>query len=98
MIEKITNFAARTMKKHRPMSDKKTQGSLSGIVQKMNQTYDGFIGGFSLGVNRRVVPVMVDGAVAGWKMQRCEGDVWEDLPEGPFETMEALIAFYKKEE
>ena len=98
MIEKITNFAARTTKKRSLMSDKKTQGSLSGIVQKMNQTYDGFIGGFSLGVNCRVVPVMVDSVVAGWKMQRCDGDIWEDLPDGPFETMEALIAFYKEEE
>ena len=80
------------------MPDKKIKGSLSGIVHKMNQTYDGFIGGFSLGVNRRVVPVMVDGMVAGWKMQRCKDDVWEDLPDGPFETMVALIAFYKEEE
>ena len=81
------------------MSDKKTKGSLIGIVDKMNQIYDGLIGeGFNLGLDRRVVPMMVDGAVTGWKKQRCEGDVWEDLPDGPFETMEALIAFYKKKE
>ena len=79
------------------MPDKKNKGSLSGIVDKMNATYDGFIGGFSLGVQRRVVPIMLDGAVVGWQMQRCENDVWVDLPEGPFETMEALIAFYKGE-
>ncbi len=78
------------------MPDKKIKGSLSGIVDKMNKTYDGLLGeGFNLGLDRRVVPVMVDGAVAGWKMQRCEDDVWVDLPDGPFETMEALIAFYK---
>ena len=81
------------------MSDKKIKGSLSGIVDKMNQTYDGLIGtGFNLGVDRRVVPVMVDGAVTGWKVQRLENDVWVDLEEGPFETMEELIAFYKKAE
>ena len=78
------------------MPDKKIKGSLSGIVDKMNQTYDGLLGeGFNLGLDRRVVPVMVDGSVTGWKMQRCDDDVWVDLPDGPFETMEALIAFYK---
>ncbi len=78
------------------MPDKKIKGSLSGIVDKMNTKYDGLIGeGFNLGLNRRIVPVMTDGVVTGWKMQRCEDDVWVDLPDGPFETMEALIAFYK---
>ena len=78
------------------MSDKKIKGSLSGIVAKMNKTYDGLIGeGFNLGLDRRVVPVMADGAVVGWKMQRCEGDVWVDLEDGPFETMGELMAFYK---
>lgn len=80
------------------MPDKKIKGSLSGIVDKMNKTYDGLIGeGFNPGLDRRVVPVMTDGAVAGWKMQRLENDVWIDLAEGPFETMEELIAFYKDE-
>lgn len=79
------------------MTDKKIKGSLSGIVDKMNKRYDGLIGeGFNLGLDRRVVPVMVDGAVVGWKMQRLENDVWVDLEEGPFETMEELIAFYKE--
>ena len=81
------------------MPDKKIKGSLSGIVDRMNQTYDGLLGeGFNLGLDRRVVPVMADGSVTGWKMQRCEDDVWEDLPDGPFDTMEALIAFYKEKE
>jgi hypothetical protein len=81
------------------MPDKKIKGSLSSIVDRMNQTYYGLLGeGFNLGLDRRVVPVMADGTVTGWKMQRCEGDVWVDLPDGPFETMEALIAFYKKAE
>ena len=84
--------------KTHPMPDKKIKESLSGIVDKMNATYDGFIGkGFNLGLNRRVVPVMTDGTVTSWKMQRREDDVWVDLPDGPFETMEELIAFYKKE-
>ena len=71
------------------MPNKNIKGSLSGIVDKMNKKYDG--------LDRRIVPVMVDGAVAGWKMQRCEDDVWVDMDETPFESMEALIAFYKKE-
>ena len=78
------------------MPDKKIKGSLSGIVDKMNQTYDGLIGeGFTPGVGRRVVPVMTDGEVRGWKMQRLESDVWVDLDEKPFESMEELIAHYK---
>lgn len=77
-------------------NNKKIKGSLSSLVDKMNQTYDGFIGeGFSPGVNRRIMPVMVDGALAGWKMQRYENDEWVDLDETPFATMEELIAFYK---
>ena len=78
------------------MPDKKIKGSLSGIVDKMNRKYDGLIGeGFNLGMNRRVVPVMVGGIVTGWKMQRYENDEWMDLEDGPFETMEALIEHYK---
>ena len=78
------------------MPDKKIKGSLSGIVDKMNKTYDGLIGeGFNLGLNRRVVPVMAEGEVTGWKMQRLENDVWIDLDEKPFATMEELIAHYK---
>lgn len=78
------------------MPEKKIKGSLSGIVDKMNKTYDGLIGeGFNLGMDRRVVPVMAVGVVSGWKMQRLENDVWVDLDEAPFESMEDLIAFYK---
>ncbi len=66
------------------------------IVEKMNKTYEGLIGkGFNLGLDRRVVPVMADGVGSGWKMQRLENDVWVDLDEAPFESMEDLIAFYK---
>jgi hypothetical protein len=78
------------------MPNKIIKGSLSEIVEKMNQKYDGLIGeGFNLGLDRRIVPVMIDGSVSGWKMQRCENDEWVDMEDGPFETMEALIAFYK---
>ena len=80
------------------MSNKKTKGSLSGIVDKMNEKYDGLIGeGFNLGLDRRIIPIMVDGTVTGWKMQRCENNEWRDLDETPFESMEALIKHYKSE-
>ena len=80
------------------MQNKMIKGSLSGIVDKMNQAYDGLIGeGFSPGVGKRIVPVLVDGEVTGWRMQRLENDVWVDLDEGPFETMGELIAYYKDE-
>lgn len=83
--------------KRNPMPNKQIKGSLSGIVDKMNKTYDRLIGeGFNLGLDRRVVPVMVDGAVTGWKMQHCEDDVWIDLDDTPFESMEELIEHYKK--
>ena len=79
------------------MPERKIKGSLAGIVDKMNKAYEGRIGeGLNLGLDRRVVPVMVDGEVEGWKMQRLEDDIWVDLEEGPFETMEALIAYYKE--
>ena len=78
------------------MPNKKIKGSLYEIIDKMNQKYDGLIGeGFNLGLDRRVVPVIVDDMVTGWKMQRSEDDIWVDMEDGPFETMEALIAFYK---
>lgn len=80
------------------MPEKKIEGSLSGIVDKMNAVYDGLIGeGFNLGLDRRVVPVMDDGVVKGWKMQRIENQVWIDLDEKPFATMSELIVFYKGE-
>lgn len=78
------------------MPDNRIKGSLSVIVTKMNAVYDGLMGeGFNLGMDRRVMPVMADGVVSGWKMQRLENDVWVDLDEAPFESMEDLIAFYK---
>ena len=77
---------------------KSIKGSLSGIVEKMNETYHGLIGeDFSPGVDRCVVPVMVDEVVVGWKMQRCENDVWVDVDETPFKTMEELVEHYKNE-
>ena len=72
--------------------------SLSEIVDKMNKAYDGLIGqGFSLGVGRRVVPVMAENEVLGWKMQRYENEEWVDQDETPFTTIEELIAHYKSE-
>jgi hypothetical protein len=81
------------------MDNKDIKDSLSGIVDKMNKIYDGLIGeGFNLGLDRRVVPVMADETVLGWKMQRLENDVWVDLDEKPFTTMGELIAYYKSKE
>lgn len=72
--------------------------SLSEIVDKMNKAYDGLIGqGYSPGVGRRVVPVMAENEVLGWKMQRYENEEWVDLDETPFTTIEELIAHYKSE-
>ena len=78
------------------MQNKKIKGSLSGIVDKMNQAYDGLIGeGFSPGVGKRIVPIMVDGEVTGWRMQHFENDTWSNLDGKTFATMTELIAFYK---
>jgi hypothetical protein len=80
------------------MPNKIIKGSLSEIVEKMNQKYDGLIGeGFNLGLDRRIVPVMNDGSVSGWKMQRCENNEWVDMDETPFDSMQALIEHYKVE-
>ena len=79
------------------MQSKKMK-SLSEIVDKMNKAYDGLIGqGFSPGVGRRIVPVMAENEVLGWKMQRYENEEWVDLDETPFTTIEELIAHYKSE-
>ena len=80
------------------MPNKIIKGSLSEIVKKMNQKYNGLIGeGFNLGLDRRIVPVMIDGSVSGWKMQRCENNEWVDMDKTPFESMQALIEHYKVE-
>ena len=80
------------------MPNKIIKGILSEIVEKMNQKYDGLIGeGFNLGLDRRIVPVMIDGSVSGWKMQRCENNEWVDMDETPFDSMQALIEHYKVE-
>lgn len=79
------------------MQSKKMK-SLSEIVDKMNKAYDGLIGqGFSPGMGRRVVPVMAENEVLGWKMQRYENEEWVDQDETPFTTIEELIAHYKNE-
>ena len=80
------------------MPNKTIKGSLSEIVDKMNKKYDGLIGeGFNLGLDRRVVPVVIDGLVTGCKMQRYENNEWLDMDETPFESMQALIEHYKSE-
>ncbi len=75
---------------------KDSSGSLASIVDKMNEAYDGVIGdGFNLGVDRRVVPVMVDNEVTGWRIQRVVGDVWVDLCDETFNSMRELIERYR---
>lgn len=70
--------------------------SLSGIVDKMNGMYEGVIGdGFNLGVDKRVIPVMVDEKVVGWRIQRQVGDVWVDLCDETFNSMKELIERYR---
>lgn len=80
------------------MAKKKIEDSVSlvNIVDKMNEVYDGVIGdGFNLGVDKRVVPVMVDDEVVGWRIQKIVGDVWVDLCDEAFNTMKELIARYR---
>ena len=90
----LITFAA----KQNIMPSKKIKGSLSEIVDKMNKVYNGRVGtGFNLGLDRRVVPVMKDGTVTAWKMQRLENDTWVDLDERTFETMKALIGYYNED-
>ena len=75
---------------------KEDGGSLTSIVDKMNEAYDGVIGdGFNLGVDRRVVPVMVDNELTGWRIQRVVGDVWVDLCDETFNSMKELIERYR---
>lgn len=77
---------------------KKIKGSLCEIVDRINETYNELIkDGFSPGVDRRVIPVMIDGEVSGWIMQCKENNTWVDLDETPFATMEELIEHYKNE-
>lgn len=71
--------------------------SLSGIVDKMNNMYEGVIGdGFNLGVDRRVIPVMVKNEVAGWRIQKQIGEnTWVDLCDETFNSMKELIERYR---
>ncbi len=71
--------------------------SLSNIVDKMNEAYEGVIGdGFNLGVDRRIVPVMVNDEVVGWRIQRqISENTWVDLCDETFNTMKELIERYR---
>ncbi len=75
---------------------KKCEASLSNIVDKMNEAYEGVIGdGFNLGVDKRIIPVMVGEKVVGWRIQRQVGDVWVDLCDETFNSMKELIERYR---
>ena len=79
--------------------------SLSSIVDKMNESYADFIDDFTLGVDKRVVPIQIETVtngekqteIKGWKIQQLTGDVWVDLCNETFNTMEELISRNKQE-
>lgn len=81
------------------MSKRKPCYTLSSIVEKMNETYDGVIGDtFNMGVDRRVVPVITDSKISGWKIQqKINEDTWVDICEKVFNTMRELIDNLKNE-
>ena len=76
---------------------KEDSGSLANIVDKMNEAYDGVIGdGFNLGVDKRVIPVMADEKVVGWRIQRqINENTWIDLCDENFNSMKELIDRYR---
>lgn len=76
---------------------KRCCSSLSGIVDKMNEAYEGVIGdGFNLGVDKRIIPVMVNDEVVGWRIQKQIGEnVWADLCDETFNSMKELIDRYR---
>lgn len=71
--------------------------SLSGIVDKMNDMYEGVIGdGFNLGVDKRIIPVMANDKVVGWRIQKQIGEnAWADLCDETFNSMNELIDRYR---
>jgi hypothetical protein len=71
--------------------------SLSGIVDKMNDMYEGVIGdGFNLGVDKRIIPVMVNDKVVGWRIQKqISENSWVDLCDETFNTTKELIDRYR---
>ena len=71
--------------------------SLSGIVDKMNDMYEGVIGdGFNLGVDKRIIPVMANDEVVGWRIQKQIGEnTWADLCDETFNSMNELIDRYR---
>ena len=71
--------------------------SLSGIVDKMNDMYEGVIGdGFNLGVDKRIIPIMMNDEVVGWRIQKQIGEnTWVDLCDETFNSMNELIDRYR---
>ena len=71
--------------------------SLTSIVGKMNEAYDGVIGdGFNLGVDRRIIPVMTNDVVIGWRIQKqISENTWVDLCDETFNSMNELIDRYR---
>ena len=71
--------------------------SLSGVVDKMNDMYEGVIGdGFNLGVDKRIIPVIANDEVAGWRIQKqISENSWVDLCDETFNSMKELIDRYR---
>jgi len=71
--------------------------SLSGIVDTMNDMYEGVIGdGFNLGVDKRIIPVMANDEVVGWRIQKqITENTWVDLCDETFNSMNELIDRYR---
>lgn len=71
--------------------------SLSGIVDTMNDMYEGVIGdGFNLGIDKRIIPVMSNDEVVGWRIQQQIGEnTWVDLCDETFNSMKELIDRYR---
>ena len=73
-------------------------GSLREVVDRMNEIYpDKVDDTFNIGVNQRVIPVHSDDKIIGWKIQKIVGDVWVDLCDKVFNTMEELIENNKEQ-
>lgn len=71
--------------------------SLSNIVDKMNDMYEGVIGdGFNLGVDKRIIPVIVNNEITGWRIQKqINENTWIDLCDETFNSMKELIDRYR---
>ena len=91
-------FAAQTTKNKNPYAKQNNQGEPQrNRRQNEQEIWRTHWRRVQPWIDRRVVPVIIDGLVSGWKMQRCENNEWLDMDDAPFESMQALIEHYKSE-